>query len=324
LGREVKEILIIGANGYVGGNLSYLLAQNGHSITAHCHPRIPDNEEWCSKMTKITSGDIRTNEVIEELTDQEFDTVIHLVSLDHNDSNMDPNIVNSINVMPVWNILEAFKKKENLNQFIYFSTIHVYGNIPNQIIDESYFPNPLNPYGLTHLLVENICNMYNASSDIICINVRLSNSYGRPFFDNNNCWWLVVNDLCRTAFTENKIVLKSSGIALRDFINYLDIFKAIDILINNKIEKGNNLFHLSSGKTVSIIHIAETVKKVYFKKYGKDISIELPYGLKPELNTDISSYTISNKKLQLLGFKQETSIEAGINELFDYLENHEK
>ena len=114
----MKKILIIGANGYIGGNLSYLLAQNGHCITALCYPSIPDNAEWCAKMNEVITGDIRSKEVIDQLTNQKYDTVIHLVSLDHNDSNMDPNIVNSINVMPVWNLLETFKKKENLNQFI--------------------------------------------------------------------------------------------------------------------------------------------------------------------------------------------------------------
>ena len=59
--------------------------------------------------------------------------VINLISLNHHQSNNNPNFVSSINVMPTWNILDSLSKN-GLNKFIYFSTIHVYGEIANQII----------------------------------------------------------------------------------------------------------------------------------------------------------------------------------------------
>ena len=117
-----------------------------------------------------------------KITTQSYDVAIYLVSLDHNDSNKSPEFVNSINVLPVWNLLESFKTKKTLKRFIYFSTIHVYGNIDSKIVEETHNTFPHKAYGLTHLMCENICNMYNLSSEIDCINVRLSNSYGSPFF----------------------------------------------------------------------------------------------------------------------------------------------
>ena len=56
----------------------------------------------------------------------------------------------------------------------------------------------------SHLLSENICNYYNDKTETDCINVRLSNSYGSPIFKENNCWWLVINDLCKTAIEKNR------------------------------------------------------------------------------------------------------------------------
>ena len=60
-------------------------------------------------MKEVVVGDITSDNVIDKITSQSFDVAIHLVSLDHNESNKPPNYVNSINVMPVWNFLEAFK-----------------------------------------------------------------------------------------------------------------------------------------------------------------------------------------------------------------------
>ena len=319
----MKNILIIGASGYIGARLSYFLAKDGNNITALCYPYIPKDKKWCSLMKEVILGDITKQSVIEKITSQSFDLAIHLVSLDHNDSKKTPNFVNSINVMPVWNLLESFNNKNTLKRFIYFSTIHVYGEIPNKIIKESHNTYPTSPYGLTHLLAENICNMYNVSSNINCINVRLSNSYGSPFFQDNNCWQLVINDFCRTAFINKKIVLKSDGSALRDFIHYKDIFNAIQLLMNHSASKTNNIFHISSGKTISILHVLEKVKLIYKTRYGYSISTVMPNYKESTIKNKPETYIISNDKIQLIGYNQEIDLETGINELFDYLENNE-
>ena len=88
--------------------------------------------------------------------------------------------MNSINVLPIWNLLHSFQKKQNLKRFIYFSTVQVYGRIPTIVLNEDIKTAPLNQYALTHLMSENINNYYNRSSKIDCINIRLSNS--RRFF----------------------------------------------------------------------------------------------------------------------------------------------
>ena len=316
----MKKVLVIGAGGYVGANLSYLLAKEGYKVTAICFPKIPDSNDWLTSMEKVTVEDIREKESIKRITDNYFDVAIHLVSLDHHESNKAPEFVNSVNVTPVWSLLQEFKTKGTLKRFIYFSTIHVYGEIPSGSIDETFPVKPKNPYGLTHLMAEEICNMYNRTSNIDCINIRMSNSYGSPFFKDNNCWWLVVNDLCRTAFFSKKIVLKSDGSALRDFIHYKDVFNAIKVLIDNQENSMENTVHISSGNTYSILQLAKKVQNVFERRYNENIPI-----VRPESTIGSGqkgSYILSNKKLRDLGFKPTMDIERGINELFDYFEKN--
>jgi nucleoside-diphosphate-sugar epimerase len=240
------KIVITGGNGYIGAQLSQFLANNGEQVIPVCFPTIPENESWKNKMFAILKGDLRQDETIFEIAELKPDVIIHLVSLDHFDSEKEPGYVNNINVLPTWRLLDAFTKN-GLKKFIYFSTIQVYGKLPNAIINEKQPLNTVNTYGLTHLLSEQICDHYNRKTATNIISIRLSNSYGDPVFDENNCWWLAVNDLCKSAFIHKEIRLLSDGTPQRDFIHGNDVCQAIKKIIEYEPKKiENNIYHISS------------------------------------------------------------------------------
>ena len=308
----MQKILITGANGYLGAQIGKYLSQNGFSVSGLCFPEILQNEQWQSFFDKLFVCDIRDTEKLRQIADNQFDVIVHLVSLDHHQSNGAPDFVTSINVTPTWNLLDIFSKK-GLKKFIYFSTIHVYGKVLNGCVTENYPVNCANFYALTHYLSENICQYYAQNSDVQCVVARLSNSYGKPVFAENNCWWLVVNDLCKMAFENKKIVLQSDGSPLRDFINGNDVCQAVKTLINNG-ENGKT-YHISSGETFSILELAQKVQQVYQKLYSEN----LPIFKAENQNINIPKYKIDNSELQKIGFQPQISLEKGIENLFGYL-----
>jgi UDP-glucose 4-epimerase len=319
----MKKILVTGASGYIGARLCLHLS-NIYQVTALCYPELKGHNFWKNKMEEVLTIDLCDEVAISHLSKNKFDIIIHLVSLDHRMSESDPNMVSKVNVMPTWNLLNEFSKNMNLTRFIYFSTFQVYGKVNASIIDEEVTTAPTNSYGLTHLMSENICNYFNISSIIECINVRLTNSYGSPVFKENNCWWLVINDLCKSAFKEKKIQLNSDGSPQRDFIHSFDIFKAIDLLINcNLSSSSSNVFNLSSGKTLTILEIAHAIKNVYKEIYKSDIPVLLKDGtisLNEKEFSNVPRYKVDNNKLCLLGFKPEIGLEDGIHESFEFIE----
>lgn len=321
----MKKILITGASGYIGARLSKHLAEKGYGVTAFCRSKVVGYNHWIKLMDDIIVGDIRDEKTLSNLAEKKFDVVIHLISLDHHKSEDSPNFVSTINVIPTWNLLDMFSKY-GLKTFIYFSTLQVYGKVPSDIITEEFIPSPQNNYGLTHLLSENICNYYNQKTNVNCINVRLTNSYGSPVFKENNCWWLVINDLCKASFNEKKIKLLSDGSPQRDFIHISDVCRAIEVLINtDKKNIPNNTFHISSGDTLTIWELAKSVKKIYKKRYNYDILILLPDGISSkvaEVSSNKVKYIVDNSRLKALGFTPKTDLEIGLNEIFDYLERN--
>lgn len=320
----MDNILIVGASGYLGARISYQLAKKGKNITALCFPHLPIDKEWCSLMKKVIVGDIRSNSVIDEITSEFYDSVIYLVSLNHHDSKKNPSFVNSINVIPVWELLNSFNNKNTVKKFIYFSTVQIYGKLDFKIINEDTTPQPQNQYALTHLMAENINNYYNQISSINCVNVRLSNSYGSPVFKDCDCWWLVINELCKEVYYNKKIVLKSDGTPLRDFIHHEDILKSLEYLLDDNLQKSDsNTYNISSENVLSILEIAQLIKTAYEKRYSKSIDIEIGKNSTSKKNKiKKKKYKISNKKIRNLGFKPNLSVQDGINEIFNYFDKN--
>lgn len=316
----MKNILITGASGYIGANLSLYFAQKGYNITALSRTKKTDNPLWNSWIKNTIYGDITQKDTLEKVSKEDINTLIYLISLDHKESQQSSAGAASVNVMPLWEIIDTFSKK-GLKKFIYFSTQQVYGKVPTENISEKNVTHPINFYGLTHLLCENIINYYHETTELKAINVRLSNSYGVPIFKDNNCWWLVVNDLCQSASKEQKIKLLSNGSPQRDFIYMEDICRAVEIIINTS-HISDNTFHISYGQTYTILELAHLVQSVYQEQFDKKIPIILPDGShsnSAEKFKNDKKYIINNNRIKSLGFQPQFNLEEGIKRLFHYL-----
>lgn len=317
------KIVITGASGYIGSRLCLFLSEKGHDITAVCASKIPQKKSWTEKVKQFIVGDIRDEIILEQISDVKADILIHLISLDHHDSEKKPNYVSDINVQPTWNLLEACTAK-GLKKFIYFSTIHVYGKNQRGHVIENQKVTPYNAYALTHALSEEICNYYNRKTETECINIRLSNSYGEPIFFDAKCWSLIVNDLTRCAFENKKIILNGDGSPVRDFIHYSDICNAIDSLVENNI-KNENTLHLSSSNSISMLDVAIKVKEVYFEIYGEEIPVFINKNERvTEFITNKNSTKVNSISNTLIGkhsIKIDKNLKDGIHDLFKYLQN---
>ena len=255
----MTRVAILGSSGYLGSFLVQSLKEK-FKIISHSRKKIKD-KNFKKKIYKEVLGDIKKDKTINDILKQKPDCIIYTISLNHIDS--EKNIFKSLesNFLPFNNLIQKIKKKKYKTKVIYLSTMQVYGREYNQkIINENYPKNFDNIYALTHSMCEDLLNTYRKTIDFHCL--RISNTFGMPVLKNINCWWLVINDFCKSSVKNNKIVINSDGTALRDFVTLETLSKVISKLINTK--KAFPFVNVCSGKTFSIKEIAH---KNFQKEY---------------------------------------------------------
>ena len=113
------KIIVIGAAGYIGSRLSLFLSEKGNDVVAVCRNIPAFHNDWKNKIQEFIFGDIRDEEIINKIISLKADIIINLVSLDHNQSEINPKISMDINVQPTWNILNK-SRNNGLKKYIYF------------------------------------------------------------------------------------------------------------------------------------------------------------------------------------------------------------
>jgi UDP-glucose 4-epimerase len=307
------KILITGGYGNLGSWITNYLANLGYELyilTRKEKNRFPNIKY------NIIECDITNIDDLKNKLDFDLDFCIHMAS--YNEFFHDNYFKKAleVNTLGARNLLEVLSIK-NIKNFIYFSTFHVYGASSGVINEESPL-NPKNDYATTHLFSEYYIKQFGFTNNFKYTILRLTNSYGCPTFIDSDKWYLVLNDLTKSAYENQKIIIKTNGKVKRDFIYMEDVAKVIDQLL--QIEATNEIYNLSSFKSYEIKELANYVKEVFYSKYNKNIEIKINKNDKtkyPNLNVD-------NSKLKnLIEFEPKVAFKKEINKIFELLEMEE-
>ena len=293
----VNKVLITGGLGFLGGRIAKYFSDKGYAVilaTRKPENKFPKNIPANTLVMQLDySSDEQLNEAIKGI-----DTLIHLAGPNIHSSSYDPENIIRYHIKLTERLLRV-AKSNNLNKLIYLSTIHVYGKNLKDLVTENTKPNPVHPFAEAHLAAEKILT---AQADNVSVKIiRCSNSFGIPYFENEKCWKLIVNDLCKSAFQNGRLTIKSAGQDYRDFIAVEDIVRAISYLLelNNKREI-DNIYNLGSSNTVRIIDIARKIQKELKDSFDYDCPIEI---IKPSTDANkVDSFILSTKKIKQLGF----------------------
>ena len=265
----MMRVLVTGGSGYIGGRLLERMSANSR-VAVTVVTRGP-----CA----ITLPGVRTlavnwaayNSICNACRDQ--DVVMHLAAMNEPDSERDPKGALWNNGFATLALLEG-ARASNVRRFVYMSTSKVFGANPAGMIDEHSAPRPVSNYAITHRVAEDYVLAAHDKNEVEGVVLRLSNCLGAPADPKTNAWMLIANDLCRQA-AGNQIVLKSSGLAWRNFIAMADVISALQHVLDMPREKlADGLFHLGGTQSMRIWDLAALIANRAELLFGRPIATE--------------------------------------------------
>ncbi len=256
--KQTVPVLITGASGYLGGRLADILRNQFDLTLAVRDPQSLSNIPAYQglKSTNIDMADAQNfSSALEGIH-----TIIHLAAMNHQDCEADPEKADKINVQGTKALVDAAIKAK-VSQFIYLSTIHVYGAPLKGNLTEECITRPTSVYARTHLEAES--EILNAHHDgkIRGIILRLANSLGPPVHPGIKAWNLVSNDLCRQAVVDKKMALKSSGLQERNFVSISFLAQTIEKLLQTSNASDGPIFNVGSSENISIWNLAQWIQE---------------------------------------------------------------
>ena len=272
--RDVMRLLITGGAGYIGSHVVKHLGERGYDIIII--DNLSTGHEELVLYGKLIIEDLSNTERIDEvIADYRPDAIMHFAAyIKVEESVRDPikyysnNTANSIGLLKIL-------IKRNVKYFIFSSTAAVYG-IPKKIpVKEDAPLIPINPYGKSKKLVEEVLEDVGAAyNNFNYISLRYFNVAGADEKSRIGQNYPEATHLITRALKAAKGEIKdfqifgtdydtSDGTCIRDYIHVDDLaeahLKALDHLMkNNK----SDLFNCGYGHGYTVREVVNTVKKV--------------------------------------------------------------
>ena len=310
-----KSILIIGGEGYIGNVVCSNLMSAGYTVSSFDKLIYKNNLSVLDKIHqnnyRFIYGDMLDSDTIKPFIEK-ADVVVLLAGLVGDPiTKKYPEESTLINDQGVKNVIDLCAKY-NVENFIFVSTCSNYGLIENnELADENYKLNPLSLYAKSKVNAEkHILSLKDKTSMHPTI-LRFATAFGlspRMRFD------LTVSEFTRE-LAMSKVLLIYDAHTWRPYCHVQDFSRLIQMVLEAPKEKvafevfnaGGDVNNATKQMIVDMILNKIPDGKVKYQKYG----------------SDPRNYRVNfNKVKTVLGFEPKYTIQDGINELIEPIDNH--
>jgi UDP-glucose 4-epimerase len=277
-------ILVVGGAGYIGSHLVKELVENEEVIVldnlSTGHRAAVDSRAI------FVEGDLGNEEVLQMIfKSYPIKAVMHFAAYSLvGESVIDPLKYYENNVASTLKLLKAMLNN-NVKNFIFSSTAAVYGIPAVEMIDEKTATSPINPYGHSKLLIEQILADFKDAYGLNYIILRYFNAAGahesaKIGESHNPETHLIPIILQHLLGQRDKVSIFGSdyetpdGTCIRDYIHVNDLASAHILALKALLseEKAAEIYNLGNGHGYSVKEVLETCEKVTGLKATAEIA----------------------------------------------------
>jgi dTDP-L-rhamnose 4-epimerase len=351
-----NHILITGGAGFIGSHLADALLSRGHRVraldclSAQVHGPDAPRPSYLDPEVELIRGDVRDPESVRRAL-KGVDVVYHLAAaVGVGQSMYEIAQYTSVNNMGTAVLLEALVARP-VDRLIVASSMSLYGeglyrcpdgstclgverdlpqlragewevrNERGEILTpvptpESKLPSLASIYALSKFDQERMCLMVGRAYGIPTTALRFFNVFGtRQALSNPYTGVLAI--FASRLLNGNRPTVFEDGLQRRDFVSVYDVARACCLVLEHPGSAGG-VFNIGSGRSYTILEIAERIAKVLGKEYLEpEVTGKYRVGDIRHCFADISLAR------SVLGYQPQVQLDDGLEELADWLEGQE-
>lgn len=306
----MAKIFVTGGAGFIGSTLVPQLVGLGNQVVVVDNfsrgsrdflPALPNLE--------IHEADIRDTGMVTRLV-QGCDTVIHLAAYGSVvESVVEPSENFSVNVEGTFSVLKAARDR-SVRKLIFASTGGALIGNAEPPVDERSVPRPISPYGASKLAGEGYCCAFANAYGMSVTALRFANVIGPYSLHKKGA----VTNFFKAIIDSRPIVIFGDGSATRDFLYVDDLCQGIIKAVQSDLS-GFNVFHLASGKEVTVRQLAEFCIEVSGRTNHQIIFEPKRDG---EVDRNFASSMVAS---EILDFKPASNVKEALFETWKWFSN---
>lgn len=307
----MKNILVVGGAGYIGSYMCKCLSESGYV------PIVLDNlvcgHREAVKWGPFIEGSMADSKLLEQIfSDYHVAAVMHFAAFCYvGESVAEPGKYYRNNVINTLNLLEMMVKRKVTN-FIFSSSCATYGEPEHIPITEQHPQAPINPYGRSKLMVEQILEDFQAAYGLESVILRYFNAAGADpdgeLGEDHNPETHLIPLVLQTVLGKRESIdifgdnyPTADGTCIRDYIHIADLSQA-HLLALKRLLDGlpGGKYNLGNGNGYSVKEVIETAKNVT----GRSIPFRIVERRPGDTSVLVGS---SEKAINVLGWKPKFS-----------------
>ncbi len=267
------KILIAGGAGYIGSHMVKHLAKAGHDVITL------DNLSYgyrdAVKYGEFIEGDLGDDKRLDTIFKTgDIDAVMHFAGfIQVGESVIKPSLYYHNNVVNTHTLLAAMLR-HGIKNFIFSSTAAIFGEPEYTPIDEQHQKQPINPYGHSKLMIEQILDDYDTAYGLRSTCLRYFNAAGADpdgeLGERHIPETHLIPLILQAASGRRKDIKifgddypTEDGTCVRDYIHINDLCEAHSLALHRMIEKDQSArYNLGNGKGFSVTEVIDIAKRV--------------------------------------------------------------
>lgn len=322
------NILVAGANSFIGQHLIMELLKKGNHITGLVRSQQKIPGRW-RKNVRILQGDITEKRTISKIC-KEVDVVFHLAAKVH-DFSSGSNVAEEhfvVNVIGTKNLLDECVNS-SIRHFVYFSSVKAMVEDKANNLDESFMTCPATPYGKSKNEAEKLVAEYGKKHGFKTTSLRLPLVYGPG--NKGNIYRMI------EAVDRGRFIMVGKGENRRSMVYVGNVVDAA-LAVVERPEADDHAYIVTDGIDYSVKELYEIISNGLGKRplpfyipmriaKGFSWAVDVAESMirkKLLFNSDVldkltNTYTFSSLKIQKeIGFKPRYNLSNTINETINW------